>query len=417
MKISGNKDELKADSSTARTSANEGTAGRRYRPSGHLSVEDNSAFTNINLKGVTVKARRWFNLHNTITDGNGNFTMGGTYGKKATVLVKFKNGSATTRGINGLLKEWQYVFPVKRNIGLYNTTDMENINVGFAYNASANTNAAMQWVAATFMNNNWEMRANCQAANIPAPPLNLNVWLSSAITSEAAAPMLRRISNSSFFVIGVNKFLGNYSTIGAIYQIVHSILPDITLWYGRDQGAPLASFQLNNAFFHEQAHAVHYAQVGNNYWAQYIGYIVDLDGYGNKTTNGAGRIAISEAWGFFIGNTFNAAKYTPLNNTIAQSERDQLENQIPVDNISFQFSTASSSGWIVFGLFHDMTDNAENSGFTGVTDNVNAYNIQRIFGGLQTGVTTVQGFKNEVLNRNNNLQATQLNQLVTDYRY
>lgn len=79
MKISGNEDEIIIEKTNGRiTSLNT----RRYYPAGHLSVFDNSAFTNINLKGVTVKTRRWFNLHNTTTDGNGNFAINGSYGKK-----------------------------------------------------------------------------------------------------------------------------------------------------------------------------------------------------------------------------------------------------------------------------------------------------------------------------------------------
>lgn len=422
MKISGNEDEMVDDKSTERTNSSNDINLRRYTPAGHLAVEDNSANTNINLKGVTVKTRRFFNLHNATTNVNGDFTINGSYAQKATVVIKFKNDFATTRGINGLLKEWQYVFPVKRNIGLYDKTAMERINFVFRYNSVSNTNEAMQWVAATFMNNNWEMRTNCQTFNLPAPPANLNVWLSSAITTEASTPMLRYISNTSAVSYAVDMFLLGQPELVVLKHVLQSILPDITCRYGRDHGQPLPSWQLNNAFFHEQAHAVHYTQVGNNYWTQYISYIVDLGGYGNKTTDGAERIAVSEAWGFYIGNTFNSNKYNALGATpIAISERDQLENQIPDNNISFAVGTTPtfsfSRGWIPAGMLYDMTDNAENTAFTGVNDNVNAYNIQQIFNGLQSNVTTVQDFRSEVLSRNSSLQVTQLNQLVSDYHY
>jgi hypothetical protein len=52
-----------------------------------------------------------------------------------------------------------------------------------------------------------------------------------------------------------------------------------------------------------------------------------------------------------------------------------------------------------------------------VVDNVNTYSSQQIFRGLQPNVTTVQGFRQELLNRNNNQQATEVNQLTTSYRY
>jgi len=68
-------------------------------------------------------------------------------------------------------------------------------------------------------------------------------------------------------------------------------------------------------------------------------------------------------------------------------------------------------------MLHDMRDNGENVAVTGVNDNVNTYTINQIFRGYQSNITTVQGFKTEVLFRNNNQQAVELGQLVTSYHY
>jgi hypothetical protein len=70
----------------------------------------------------------------------------------------------------------------------------------------------------------------------------------------------------------------------------------------------------------------------------------------------------------------------------------------------------------VEGLYHDLTDTGEPA-WTGVEENVNTYTSQQIFRGLQPNVITVQGFRQELLNRNNNQQATEVNQLVTSNRY
>ena len=185
---------------------------------------------------------------------------------------------------------------------------------------------------------------------------------------------------------------------------------------------------LSNTFFHEfglpyeaLAKYGHYQQVGNAYWAAEIAQIISNaittgEAYGNKTTSGSGRIAVVESWGFFIGNTFNALKYNGPNPNTADRERNQLENNIPVDNVSVQRWNTGSQGWIPIGLPHDLIDVGEPAS-TGVVDNVSGYSIQGLFNGYQPGVTTVQGLRQEILNRNGNSQAAQVNALVTSYRY
>lgn len=414
MLISGNEEEIIDENATAITAG-------KYHPAGKISVRDNDANINVPLKGVTIKSRRWFNLSNTFTDVNGNFRINRGYRKKATVLVKFKSGAAKIKGINGLLKEWQYVFPTKKNIGLYTKSDMENINYLFNYNANASTNEAMHWVAAHAANSVWDMYRECQVNGLAIPPANLNIWVSSAVTVDASTPMLRRIANPSNVSGAIDIFLAS-SPVGwpvlSLKRIIQSNLPDITLRYGVNNGANTRrSADINNTFFHELAHSLHYQQVGNSYWGSVIDYILHNRGYGNRTEPDYERIAISEAWGFFIGNTFNEIKYNTTNTaTIAVRMRDQLEFQTPDDNVAFQFSSNSSRGWIPFGMLHDMRDNGEPTG-TGVIDNVNIYTIPQIFRGYQPTVATVQGYRQEVVASNGNLQATEMGQLVTSYRY
>lgn len=52
-----------------------------------------------------------------------------------------------------------------------------------------------------------------------------------------------------------------------------------------------------------------------------------------------------------------------------------------------------------------------------VRDNVTAYTPATVFRGLQYDVTTVRGYQARVNAQNSNVQAAQLNTLVTDYRW
>jgi len=221
--------------------------------------------------------------------------------------------------------------------------------------------------------------------------------------------MLRALTNSSQLVTTIQYLFPGVGSSAA--KIIRAFAPDITLRV-QDGGNNLRSADIINTFYHEYAHATHYRQVGNGYWAAYIATIVGNGGYGSKTSSDAGRIAVAEAWGFYVGNTFTAQKYlavgSPLSISISLTNIANLENQIPGDN--------SWQQWIPFGLYHDMTDLGEPP-ITMVVDNANLYNMQQVFRGLQPSVTSVQGFRQEILNRNNNLQSTAVNQLVTSYRY
>lgn len=86
-----------------------------------------------------------------------------------------------------------------------------------------------------------------------------------------------------------------------------------------------------------------------------------------------------------------------------------LENQKPSN-------TSISNYWIPKGLYYDLVDSGEPTS-TGVIDNVNAYTPAMIFQSLNSNVLTVAQFKSDLLNRQNNLQSTQVNQLVQGYGY
>jgi hypothetical protein len=67
-------------------------------------------------------------------------------------------------------------------------------------------------------------------------------------------------------------------------------------------------------------------------------------------------------------------------------------------------------------MLHDFTDNGENP-FTGITDNVNSYNINGVFRGLRFTNNTVQEYRQQLLNQNGNLQVNEVNNLVGQYGF
>lgn len=401
MRVSGHNDEMILNTEEARPLA-------RYYPTGIITVFDTDFNQNVPVKGVYVKARRFFKMDDAETDGNGRFYINTGFRNNATIIVKFQNSYATTRGINSWCAAWQYFFPIKENIGTYRESAIENINYNFNYNSNAESNEAMNFVAATYFNSLWDSRAYSSNLGIPAPPRQLNVWLSSAITTQASTPMLRYIADRSLISQAIDIFLLGASNpaLLAIKRVLQLQLPDITCRFGSSNTSTRRSANLSNTFFHELGHSQHCAQVGNVYWTKVIRYIVRNGGYGNTTsdTNWL-RIQLSEGWGFYVGGTYNRTKYANIM-SVADRERDQLENQ--------DYSTHSPDDWIYDGFFHDMTDVGEPS-FTGTDDAVDQYTPASIFNALQPDVAESATYVSRVLSQNNNKQFNEMWRLFWSY--
>jgi hypothetical protein len=434
------------------TDNNIAARGPRYRPQGNLFVFNTDINNPEPLKGVTVKSRNFMKLGITTTDGNGHFFIDKPYKRKATVLVKFKNNRATTRGINGVLKVWQYVFPVKHKLGKFYNNDLQNITFTFPRETNPHTETARKWVAAITMNAVWDIDQFNQQNNIAAFP-RLKIWLSSRITSDASAPMLNYVlapvigsleAQAEYAIVSgiLDKLLMFVPYAGQALVVLKRVLemnkPDVTLRYGDGQGQyALESRELYNTMIHEFSHATHYWGLvqeqplggGSQYWWNNAKYTIIHGGYGEKSNNGSERVALVEAWGYFAGNTGNAFKYgngvfagNPTANVIRFDEIRQLENAIVRNTVSITTrfdgpgNTSYYRGWIPCGMLHDFTDNGEDP-FTGITDNVNAYNINGVFRGLRFTNNTVQEYRQQLLNQNGNLQANEVNNLVGQYGF
>jgi len=408
LKVAGHEDEIET--------ANEAGRTQGYYPAGRILVQDNSIGQNVPLKGVFVKSRRWFKVDNTLTNSTGNFSISKEYRKRAHVVVKFKNDYCKVRGISGALKVWEYAFVLEKELGLFEGAALRNVQYTFSYSSNPDTNTALKWTAANFINSLWDMRQYCATQELPNPPVNLNVWVSDRITQAASAPMLRSMANSSQLVSAVQFLFPGAAS--AILSVVKAYAPDITM---RIQGGGTTTRNAENVsgtFFHELAHSIHYAQVGNNYWAEEIIYTVANGGYGNKTTSGSGRPAVVESWGFYVGPTFNRTKYaafgTALGNTIMDREGRTLENQRRDDTTPYTTNGTDSRGWIPAGLLHDCTDAGEPT-TTGINDLASGYTMSMLFRGYTSSATNVQTLRANILSSNSNTQATQINNLVTSY--
>ena len=130
--------------------------------------------------------------------------------------------------------------------------------------------------------------------------------------------------------------------------------------------------------YHELGHASHYTEVGTGYWAllgtaMASASIQDPSPYGDGTTSGAGRIAITEAWGRYIGYKFANFTYGAYVSELETGKR-----------IDFP--------WIPYGVFHDLMDTYNSSE---TWDQLDGYTLEQFFDIMSnSSVTSPVQFKN-----------------------
>ena len=400
----------------------------RYYPAGTITVRDNSIGTIVPVKGAFIKSRRFFKLAHTYTNSSGYFAINKGYRNKAQVIVKFKNGWANVRGVSNGLKIWQWTHPVKVKLGLFEKTAMQSITRRFEYTSNAESNQAMQFTAAHALNTVADLNQYCATNAINTIPNNINLWVTTSNWFRSStAPMLNKLTDPLQTKALLTTFIVPPLTPGSIAKKAFAVLlnyaPDVAITINNNitNGPAREAADIIGVTFHELAHAVHYNKVGRNYWLPiiptYVGNFASTGtAYGNKTGSGAGLVAVTESWGFFIGPTFTATKYAASNATvIVNFQRNFLEFQRRDDAVSIVgFNGSFSRGWIPWGMLHDMTDIGEPAG-TLITDQVSGYSINAIYRGFGTSATTVQSLRSAILSNNSNNQATQINTLVTSY--
>ena len=220
MRLVGREDEMIAASKNGRTQS--------YRPSGTVQVTDNVTGLTVPVKNVTVKLRRFYKLDDVVTDANGNWIARRVYVKKANVVLKFQNNGMKIRGISGGLKLWEYAQILEKECGLFAEGQLQGLTITLQYEPTADTYAALQWAAAHCLNTYHEAKAYSLASNIIEPYYGMNVWMSSAITQAASAPMVRALVNNSLVLNMALDYLFPGATAPA-RRIVQNWLPDVTL--------------------------------------------------------------------------------------------------------------------------------------------------------------------------------------------
>ena len=393
-------------------------------PGGCVQVYDNALEQLEGVRDVEVIVKDdWFSTIKTSTDANGCFKVNRRHYGKIVVAVKFKNSRAIIRGTRGL-RFWDFADAVK-NKNHFNGANYNNIQIQYWPETNNSKNNRMYWYAAHANNALHEYYDFAAQDGIAPPPGGLSIFLSN-FDGAASASMLNQMQSDPVTVAG--------SIIGALYIlriIPNSIIntsaplgvylstfpPDIAYAYGDDGNR--ASDRVKRTFYHEYGHAAHYNALNDDgYWMSNVLYILahsvpwaTAPPYGDGTAQGAERIAVIEAWAYFIGPMYADRQYG-LNHTNTISPDPLIINRRRHIFLLEEFSPVAAPGssnaidplhaWIPEGLFLDcIDDNTQNPGnvIDFVNDPIMGYTISDCFESILGSPQTIQEVNNEMLER------------------
>jgi hypothetical protein len=268
------------------------------KPKGYIKVYDTYLRKDVPVKGIKVRATSLIKWTSTHTDENGYYSMGSKHYWGPLYSVSFDNSQG--------FDIWGYSGPLTGCaiyiMGFHNKKGYDK--------TFGESSCAWEW--ATVNNAAYDYYAKCKdyKTNYPTCPTtnNLKIWVWKG-AGNSSASMIRRVyhpigvnSNSSWTNFFTNTIVGFHASFWK--TVFHFAMPDITI--GTSGKGSEAIYEHVN---HELSHASHFQNVGSEFWAKYISYIITYGMYGDITCNNSGICGVGEMWGYAMGYIEKYEKY------------------------------------------------------------------------------------------------------------
>ena len=252
-------------------------------PSGRITIVDGSYDPEpIGVEGVTVSCNTFVKFAHAFTDEEGYYEMSKSFTRNPRYRLLFKNVKGFGIGFNLILVPASF------------STLGENSPEGVSCTIDKNSNRAL-FCRSVVNNAAYDYFEGCEenGESMRTPPANLRLWLFQLLDASSAVMMQQgTIIDRSL----VGDFLGDYA------PLLKMFLPDITLGL---KGAEDYATIYGRAV-HELAHASHYMVVGNEYWDEFIKFILvsfvtsGWITYGVGTEEGHGYCEVAEMWAYYL---------------------------------------------------------------------------------------------------------------------
>lgn len=281
--------------------------------------------------------------------------------------------------------------------------------------------------------------ANLGITNVSVTGLQILItnWATDAMT-----PMLHKRWSNYFPQEAMVGFVANdiSSIAGGLNMLGLIIFNQIDLMIGF-RIAPGVSFfsktsdDIKEMTYHELTHAAHYSKNGDSWYAQFVnaeisGIVANgLNGtyspYGRGNDSYSPIIALGESWANHMRHFMADMRYGTL--STAQNEQGMGKSQGSNGGIGAHINvleyfdpnyTTDPFYWIPKGLYEDLLDTRNEIRPPGpVTDNTSAYTNQQMFNAFNSSITTLQGYKTNLLNTTSNSTSGSVNSLFSQYGY
>ncbi|MCZ8022827.1 MAG: hypothetical protein O9294_13760 [Cytophagales bacterium] len=388
---------------------------KRSYPKGKVTVKDNTLGT-VPVPGVKVRVIHWGRIVSGLTDANGNYKIDAGFWVGTHVHVLFDDnrvlikpfdtrnaGTAILSVINSMITGSIHM------VGWKSKNSLENMNIHLSHDNQARFWCLIKVAVAKYYQ-------YCAQVGISTPPGKLTLYAHWANSYGAAsAPMLN-------YVTGINRTSWIYqglddiglSFTSELVNNVLAVLPDVTIKANSNE--TVNSDKVIHTIFHELAHTSHYRAAGSSFWAEYIGYVITHNGYGNENSSGNGLVALSESWAEYVADRFSNMyhgqfNYIQYNRIVTNKEEDAF--------------TDKADEWIPYGIYWDMTDNTgvnepsifvKNS-WRSIVDGVSGFTTSQYYQTLTPSIKSPTAFKTSFISTYGGAQSTQINNLFNSYGY
>lgn len=377
-----------------------GLFGRRYRPNGHVMIENTDlAHTNPNIKmqplrqaKISIGRSLWWRY--THTDDNGYFSSPKKYRGKVRIRAKWRSNIATMR------KSWNEMLGIAVSDHLMTITRGSNgktKNIGFGDDRL--------WYKGTVHNGLVKYNDYASSNGIGKLISGANVWVWKKGRPFGATPMFNHHRNLSSVaaIAGIGQSQVWNALVNTIASVFIRILPsrlhpDMIFSGLRDFNQAsgfVSTAEIEQVVFHESGHYSHAQQAGSSHWAKLVAAeISNMINYntqpyydGSEPSLRAGQhISLAEGWATLVEFKVMLDLYGKVKiDNEWKNENDAVIlldefNQYTVPMKQVQTDTHS---WFMHGIFWDILDNRSDS-VARFNDGVSGDPVVNKFGGYIT---------------------------------
>lgn len=268
-------------------------AGGKVAPSGRITIVDPDADGGkpFGVAGVRISCNSFVKFDHTYTDRDGYYNMEKEYASDIRYRLVFQNQKGFSLGFNMVL--------VPASVSTLGKSTPDGVNMTITsesddrlFKRCVVNNAAYDYYS----------RCSVEDLDLCMPPSDLRIWLFNAMEASSAVMLHHGALISGELM---TQFMGK------MISVVKYFMPDITI--GTKERNSYAD--LYSSVCHELAHASHYAKVGNEYWNNYIFYVIQSfvttggQMYGDGEGDAAGYCEIGEMWAYFIESQMYKDRY------------------------------------------------------------------------------------------------------------